>query len=76
MLIKAVARFPLDLHKQKQWVQGFLNQMKFCLEQAEKMDNNDLGRANLLETVNILQNSINEGMEKIALDQAQITAQI
>lgn len=75
--VKAAVQLAHGLHKRKhELLQGYLKQMKTCLELVEKMDSSDPQRTNLLETVKSLQNNIDKLNKEIASDQAQITAQI
>lgn len=75
--VKAAVQLQHGLHKRKhELLQGYLKQMKTCLELVEKMDSSDPQRATLVETVKSLQNNIDKLNKEIAADQAQITAQI
>lgn len=75
--VKAAVQLAHGLHQRKhELLQGYLKQMKTCLELVEKMDSSDPQRTTLLETVKSLQNNIDKLNKEIASDQAQITAQI
>lgn len=75
--VKAAVQLAHGLHKRKhELLQGYLKQMRSCVELVEKMDSLDPQRSNLLSTVKSLQNNIDKLNKEIASDQAQITAQI
>ncbi|XP_031634192.1 zinc finger protein swm [Contarinia nasturtii] len=75
--VKAAVQLAHGLHKRKhELLQGYLKQMRTCLELVEKMDSTDPQRTTLLTTVKSLQNNIDNLNKEIASDQAQITAQI
>lgn len=75
--VKAAVQLAHGLHKRKhELLQGYLKQMRTCLELVEKMESSDPQRTNLLATVKSLQNNIDKLNKEIASDQAQITAQI
>lgn len=75
--VKAAVQLAHGLHKRKhELLQGYLKQMRSCLELVERMESTDPQRTHLLVTVKGLQNNIDKLNKEIASDQAQITAQI
>lgn len=75
--VKAAVQLAHGLHKRKhELLQGYLKQMRTCLDLVEKMDSSDPQRTTLLTTVKSLQNNIDNLNKEIASDQAQISAQI
>lgn len=75
--VKAAVQLAHGLHKRKhELLQGYLKQMRTCLELVEKMESSDPQRISLLTTVKSLQINIDKLNKEIASDQAQITAQI
>lgn len=75
--VKAAVQLAHGLHKRKhELLQGYLKQMRSCVELVERMDSTDPQRTGLLATVKGLQNNIDKLNKEIASDQAQITAQI
>lgn len=75
--VKAAVQLAHGLHKRKhEIVQGYLKQMRTCVELVGRCENNDPQRQQLLETIKNLQRNIDALNKEIALEQAQITAQI
>lgn len=75
--VKAAVQFAHGLHKRKhELLQGYLKQMRSCVDLVEKIDSSDPQRATLLTTIKTLQGNIDKLKEDISKDQAQITAQI
>lgn len=75
--VKAAVQLAHGLHKRKhELLQGYLKQMRSCVELVERMDNTDAQRPALLTTVKTLQVNIDTLNKEIASDQAQITASI
>lgn len=75
--VKAAVQLAHGLHKRKhELLQGYLKQMRSCVEMVERMDNSDPQRSGLLTTIKSLQSNIDTLNKEIASDQAQITASI
>lgn len=75
--VKAAVQLAHGLHKRKhELLQGYLKQMRSCVELVERMDNADPQRIGLLNTIKSLQVNIDTLNKEIASDQAQITASI
>lgn len=75
--VKAAVQLAHGLHKRKhELLQGYLKQMRSCVEFVERLDNTDPQRTQLLNTIKTLQVNIDTLNKEIASDQAQITAQI
>lgn len=75
--VKAAVQLAHGLHKRKhELLQGYLKQMRSCVELVEKMESTDSQRTGLLGTIKILQTNIDKLNKEIASDQAQISAQI
>lgn len=75
--VKAAVQLAHGLHKRKhELLQEYLKQMRTMVELVEKLDINDPQRLNVLSTIKELQTSINKLNKEIAIDQAQITAQM
>lgn len=75
--VKAAVQLAHGLHKRKhELLQGYLKQMRSCVEIVERMENTDSQRPALLTTVKTLQVNIDTLNKEIASDQAQITASI
>lgn len=75
--VKAAVQLAHGLHKRKhELLQEYLKQMRTMVELVEKLDINDPQRLNVLSTIKELQTSIDKLNKEIAVDQAQITAQM
>lgn len=75
--VKAAVQLAHGLHKRKhELLQEYLKQMRTMVELVEKLDINDPQRINVLSTIKELQTSIDKLNKEIAVDQAQITAQM
>lgn len=75
--VKAAVQLAHGLHKRKhELLQGYLKQMRSCVEFVERLENTDPQRTQLLTTIKTLQVNIDTLNKEIASDQAQITAQI
>lgn len=75
--VKAAVQMAHGLHKRKhELLQGYLKQMRTCVDLVERLDSADPQRTQLLTTVKTLQVNIDTLNKEIASDQAQITAQI
>lgn len=75
--VKAAVQLAHGLHKRKhELLQGYLKQMRSCVELVERIDSTDPQRTSLLTTIKSLQNNIDKLKKEIATDQAQMTAQI
>lgn len=75
--VKAVAQLANGLRKRKQeLLQNYVKQMKSALELVERCEPTDPQRAKTLQTVNVLQETIDKLHKEIAAEQEQIQAQI
>lgn len=75
--VKAAVQLAHGLHKRKHdLLQGYIKQMRTCVDLVEKMESSDPQRTNLLTTIKTLQTNIDKLNKEIASDQAQMTAQI
>lgn len=75
--VKAAVQLAHGLHKRKhELLQGYLKQMRSCVELVERIESTDPQRISLLATIKSLQNNIDVLKKEIATDQAQMTAQI
>ncbi|XP_033237024.1 zinc finger protein swm [Drosophila pseudoobscura] len=74
---KAVHQLANGLRKRKQeLLQSYVKQMKTALELVERLDNQDPQRANTLETIKVLQETIDKLRKDVHADQDQLQAQI
>lgn len=74
---KAVVQLANGLRKRKQeLLQSYVKQMKSALEIVERCEPNDPQRTKTLETIKVLQETIDKLRKEIAAEQEQIQAQI
>lgn len=75
--VKAAVQLAHGLHiKKHDLLQEYLKKMRELVEMIEKLDNNDANRTKILATIKDLQAKIDKLNKEIAVEQAQMTAQM
>lgn len=75
--VKAAVQLAHGLHiKKHDLLQEYLKKMRELVEMIEKLDNNDANRTKILATIKDLQAKIDKLNKEIAVEQAQMSAQM